>query len=99
MNIWVIRSLWILGAVALIAEMFLLANPRYRVPPPSEWETFESKRFSIRKPKRFRAGDVTFGQLFGNLADILATEDVGFYRAGARASRSTSAPCWTVPTR
>jgi hypothetical protein len=39
MNIWVIRSLWILGAVALIAEMFLLANPRYRVPPPSEWET------------------------------------------------------------
>jgi hypothetical protein len=80
MNIWVIRSLWILGAVALIAEMFLLANPRYRVPPPSEWETFESKRFSIRKPKRFRAGDVTFGQLFGNLADILATEDVGFYR-------------------
>ncbi len=58
MAVWIARALWILGALALIAEMFLLANPRYRVPPASEWEDFEARRFTIRKPKRFRAGDL-----------------------------------------
>ncbi|MEN3000984.1 MAG: hypothetical protein ABDI19_03975 [Armatimonadota bacterium] len=80
MTIWAIRALWILGLLALIVEMFLLANPRYRVPSPSEWETFEGRRFSIRKPKRFRAGDVEFGRFFAISELALAADDVGFYR-------------------
>lgn len=80
MTIWAIRALWILGVLALIVEMFLLANPRYRVPGPSEWETFEARRFSIRKPKRFRAGDVLFGRLFAIPELALSSDDVGFYR-------------------
>ncbi len=80
MTIWAIRALWILGVLALIAEMFLLANPRYRIPAPSEWETFEGRRFSIRKPKRFRAGEVVFGRLF-SIADLaFLADDIGFYR-------------------
>ncbi|GBC92084.1 hypothetical protein HRbin15_00547 [bacterium HR15] len=80
MAIWAIRALWILGLVALIAEMFLLANPRYRVPGPNDWESFEGRRFSIRKPKRFRAGDVVFGRFFTLPNIALDTDDVGFYR-------------------
>ncbi len=80
MAVWIARALWILGALALIAEMFFLANPRYRVPPASEWEDFEGRRFTIRKPKRFRAGDVVFGRLFAITELAQMTDDIGFYR-------------------
>ncbi len=80
MSIWAIRGLWILGALALIVEMFILANPRYRVPSPSEWESYDTPRFTIRKPKRFRAGDPEFGKLFALPELGLMSNDVGFYR-------------------
>ncbi len=64
MNVWLIRIIWILGALVLIGEMFLLANPRHRVPDPSEWENYEANRFTIRKPQRLRARSVIAGRLF-----------------------------------
>ena len=51
----VYRIFWIVGLIALVAEMVILANPRQVAPQrASDWEIREQGRFRVRAPKRFR---------------------------------------------
>jgi uncharacterized membrane protein (UPF0136 family) len=51
----VYRIFWIVGLIALVAEMVILANPRQVAPQKaSDWEIREHGRFRVRAPKRFR---------------------------------------------
>ncbi|MCX7992876.1 MAG: hypothetical protein N2651_04315 [Fimbriimonadales bacterium] len=51
----VYRIFWIVGLIALIAELVILANPRQTAPQKaSDWEIVQQGRFQIRTPKRFR---------------------------------------------
>ncbi|MCS7301099.1 MAG: hypothetical protein NZ556_06045, partial [Fimbriimonadales bacterium] len=51
----VYRIFWIVGLIALIAELVILANPRQVAPQKaSDWEIVQQGRFQIRAPKRFR---------------------------------------------
>ncbi len=51
----VYRIFWVVGLIALIAELVILANPRQSVPlRASDWEVVQQGRFQVRVPKRFR---------------------------------------------
>ena len=51
----VYRIFWIVGLIALVAEMVILANPRQVAPQrASDWEIREQGQFRVRAPKRFR---------------------------------------------
>jgi hypothetical protein len=51
----VYRIFWIVGLIALVAEMVILANPRQIAPQrASDWEIREQGLFRVRAPKRFR---------------------------------------------
>lgn len=51
----VYRIFWIVGLIALVAEMVILANPRQVAPQrASDWEIREQGRFRVRAPKQFR---------------------------------------------
>jgi hypothetical protein len=51
----VYRIFWIVGLIALVAEMVILANPRQVAPQrASDWEIREQGLFRVRVPKRFR---------------------------------------------
>jgi hypothetical protein len=51
----VYRIFWIVGLIALVAEMVILANPRQVAPQrASDWEIREQGLFRVRAPKRFR---------------------------------------------
>lgn len=51
----VYRIFWIVGLIALVAEMVILANPRQVAPQKaSDWEIREQGQFRVRAPKRFR---------------------------------------------
>ena len=51
----VYRIFLIVGLIALVAEMVILANPRQVAPQKaSDWEIREQGRFRVRAPKRFR---------------------------------------------
>ncbi|BCW96723.1 MAG: hypothetical protein WHS44_10280 [Fimbriimonadales bacterium] len=53
----VYRIFWIVGVIALVAEMVILANPRQVAPQrASDWEIREQGRFRVRAPKQFRLG-------------------------------------------
>lgn len=55
----VYRILWIVGLVALIVELALLANPRVRAPQSSkEWQIVQEGSFTMRAPKQFRSARV-----------------------------------------
>ena len=52
----VYRIFWIVGLIALVAEMVILANPRQVAPQrASDWEIREQGRFRVRAPKRLRS--------------------------------------------
>lgn len=49
------RIFWIVGLIALIAELVILANPRQVAPQrAADWEIVQRGRFQLRVPKRFR---------------------------------------------
>ncbi|MFN3689348.1 MAG: hypothetical protein ACK4UU_00305 [Fimbriimonadales bacterium] len=51
----VYRIFWIVGLIALVAELIILANPRQATPQQaSDWEIVQQGRFQLRAPKRFR---------------------------------------------
>jgi hypothetical protein len=51
----VYRIFWIVGLIALVAEMVILANPRQVAPQKaSDWEIREQGRFRVRAPKQLR---------------------------------------------
>lgn len=51
----VYRIFWIVGLIALVAEMVILANPRQIAPQrASDWEIREQGRFRVRAPKQLR---------------------------------------------
>ncbi|MCL6534475.1 MAG: hypothetical protein K6U77_00240 [Armatimonadetes bacterium] len=51
----VYRIFWIVGLIALVAEMVILANPRQIAPQrASDWEIREQGRFRVRAPKHLR---------------------------------------------
>lgn len=50
----VYRIFWIVGLIALIAELVILANPRQTAPQKaSDWEIVQRGRFQLRVPKQF----------------------------------------------
>jgi len=50
----VYRIFWIVGLVALVAEMIILANPRQVAPHrAADWQIQEKGRFRVRAPRRF----------------------------------------------
>jgi len=52
----VYRIFWIVGLIALVAEMVILANPRQVAPQrASDWEIREQGRFRVRAPKQLRS--------------------------------------------
>ncbi|OYT70262.1 MAG: hypothetical protein CFK49_07570 [Armatimonadetes bacterium JP3_11] len=51
----VYRIFWIVGLIALIAELVILANPRQSTPQKaSDWEIVQRGRFQLRAPKQFQ---------------------------------------------
>lgn len=50
----VYRIFWIMGLIALIAELVILANPRQATPQKaSDWEIVQRGRFQLRVPRQF----------------------------------------------
>lgn len=77
--IWTYRILWILGALAIIGQMMLMSNPRYRMPADSEWDFFQNSRLELRKPKQWKQDILGLGGFLP--ADLLKDmPSIGFYR-------------------
>jgi hypothetical protein len=77
--IWTYRFLWIIGALAIIAQMMIMSNPRYRMPDDSEWNFFENSRLALRKPKQWKQSALGLGGFLP--ADLIKDlPSVGFYR-------------------
>lgn len=77
--IWIYRSLWILGALAIIGQMYLMSNPRYRMPDESGWDFFQNSRLELRKPKKWKQNILGLdGFLPAGIIEDMPS--VGFYR-------------------
>lgn len=77
--IWTYRILWILGALAIVGQMYLMSNPRHRMPDESEWDFFQNSRLELRKPKKWKQSVLGLGGFLP--ADLVQDlPSFGFYR-------------------
>ena len=81
----VYRIFWIVGLIALVAEMVILANPRQVAPQKaSDWEIREQGRFRVRAPKRLRSERSLLLLDLPRLGDEVAVVDAFALQRGKR---------------